>query len=50
MAQEKGFVSANLEAVIIVRLANDSEIECAVDTAFNGAFLFPKQVIQSNKV
>jgi clan AA aspartic protease len=48
MAQEEGFVNESLEAVLSVKLANGSKIECVIDTGFNGAFLFPRKFAEEN--
>lgn len=50
MAQEKGFVNENLEAVLVVKLSNDSQIQCAIDTGFNGSFLFPRKFVEDNSM
>ena len=50
MAQEEGFVNENLEAVLTVKLSNGSQIECAIDTGFNGSFLFPRKLVEDNSM
>jgi clan AA aspartic protease len=48
MAQEKGFVTEDLEAILKIRLVNGSQIECALDTGFNGFLLLPRKFIENN--
>ncbi len=48
MAQETGIVNENLEAVLTIKLANNSTIECAIDTGFNGWLLLPRTFIEEN--
>jgi clan AA aspartic protease len=48
MAQEVGYVTRELESILKVRLINGSEIECALDTGFNGFLLLPRTFIESN--
>jgi clan AA aspartic protease len=50
MAQEKGFVTENLEAILPIRLSNGSQIECALDTGFNGFLLLPRRFIEDNSL
>jgi clan AA aspartic protease len=50
MAQEKGFVNENLEAVLEIRLTNGSNIQCVIDTGFNGSFIFPKSFAIENSM
>ena len=38
MAQEKGFVTEDLETVLTIELSNGSQIECLLDTGFNGFY------------
>lgn len=49
MASVAGRVTEALDAVVTVRLiggiAGDVEVECAVDTAFNGYLVLPRAVI-----
>jgi clan AA aspartic protease len=50
MAQEKGFVTENLESVMKIQLVNGSEIECVIDTGFNGFLLLPRKFIEDNSM
>jgi predicted aspartyl protease len=50
MAQEKGFVTENLDAVLSITLTNGSQIECALDTGFNGFLLLPRKFIEDNSL
>jgi clan AA aspartic protease len=50
MAQEKGFVTNDLESVLTLKLANGSKIECAIDTGFNGTFLLPRNFVEENSM
>ncbi len=50
MAQKKGFVNENLEAVLTVELTNNSQIECVLETGFNGSFLFPRKFVEDNSM
>jgi clan AA aspartic protease len=48
MAQEEGFVNESFEAILYLRLANGSKIECVIDTGFNGSFLLPRSFVEDN--
>ncbi len=48
MAQQEGFINESLEAVLSVKLSNGSQIECVLDTGFNGSFLFPRKFAEDN--
>ncbi len=48
MFQEKGSVNKNLEAVVSIRLSNDAEIECLLDTGFNGTLFLPRVFVEEN--
>lgn len=50
MAQEKGFVTKDLEAILKITLINGSQIECALDTGFNGFLLLPRTFIVTNSL
>ena len=50
MSQEKGFVNEYLEAVLSVRLVNGSNVECILDTGFNGSLLLPRKFIEDNSM
>lgn len=42
MAREDGSVNAQLEAWLRVRTTNGEEVECLIDTGFNGALVLPR--------
>jgi clan AA aspartic protease len=50
MAEEQVVVNENLEAVLEIRLANGSLIECAIDTGFNGSLLLPRNFVETNSM
>lgn len=50
MAQEEGFVNENFEAILTIRLLNGSQLECALDTGFNGFLLLPRKFIEDNSL
>jgi clan AA aspartic protease len=50
MAEEKGVVNENLEAVLEIRLINGSIIECVIDTGFNGSLLLPRNFVEANSM
>lgn len=50
MAQQKGFINENLEAVIVVELVNGSQIESVIDTGFNGHLLLPRKFVEDNSL
>lgn len=50
MAQEKGFVNENLEAVLTIELSNGSTMECVLDTGFNGFLLLPRSFVEANSL
>lgn len=50
MAEEKGLVNENLEAVLSVRLTNGAVIECVLDTGFNGSLLLPREFVEANSM
>lgn len=50
MAQEKGFVNEYSEAVLSVQLVNGSNIECLLDTGFNGSLLLPRKFVEDNSL
>ncbi len=50
MAEEKGLVNENAEAVLPVRLLNESVIECVLDTGFNGSLLLPRDFVEANSM
>ncbi len=50
MAEEKGIVNENLEAVLLVEFSNQSAIECVLDTGFNGSLLLPRKFVENNSM
>lgn len=50
MAQEKGFVTENSETVLTIELSTGSQIECVLDTGFNGFLLLPRMFIEDNSL
>ena len=46
MPQESGSVNPLREAIVEVRFAGGSELECVVDTGFDGALLVPASVAE----
>jgi clan AA aspartic protease len=50
MAEEKGLVNENLEAVLEIRLVNGSAIKCVIDTGFNGSLLLPRNFVETNSM
>jgi clan AA aspartic protease len=50
MAEEKGIVNENLEAVLMVKFSNQSKIECVLDTGFNGSLLLPRKFVENNSM
>ncbi len=46
MEYESGAVTNKSEARVFVRLADGSEIECVIDTAFDGALMLPRPLIE----
>ena len=50
MAEEKGLVNENLEAVLPIRLANGAVIEGVLDTGFNGLLLLPREFVEANSM
>ena len=50
MAQEKGFVNENPEAVVQIRLVNEAIIEGVLDTGFNGSLLLPRKFVEENSI
>ena len=50
MAQEKGFVNENLEAVLNIELSNGSTIDCVLDTGFNGTLIVPREFTDRNAI
>jgi clan AA aspartic protease len=50
MAQEKGFVTESLDAILTIKLATGSQIEGAIDTGFNGFLLLPRRFIEDNSL
>lgn len=50
MAEEKGVVNINLEAVLQILLKNGATIEGVLDTGFNGALLLPRKFVEDNSM
>jgi clan AA aspartic protease len=50
MAEEKGVVNENLEAVVEVKLQNGAMIEGVLDTGFNGSLLLPRKFAGENSM
>ena len=50
MAQEKGLVNKNLEAVLQIRLLNGAAIDCVLDTGFDGSLLLPRKFAEENSM
>ncbi|HLM01494.1 MAG TPA: hypothetical protein VK400_10615 [Pyrinomonadaceae bacterium] len=50
MAQEKGFINEDLEAILSVQLINGSDVECIIDTGFNGSLLLPRKFVEDNSL
>ena len=48
MFQEKGSVNNFSEAVVVIRLFNDSSISCILDTGFNGSLFLPRSFVEEN--
>jgi len=48
MAEEKGVVNENLEAVLSIELADGASIDCVLDTGFNGNLILPKNFVQAH--
>jgi len=46
--KEFGKVSENLEPIITLVFINGAEIDCAVDTGFNGTLFLPREFIELN--
>ncbi|MGI8641229.1 MAG: hypothetical protein ACR2MG_14935 [Pyrinomonadaceae bacterium] len=50
MAEEKGVVNENLEAILQIRLLNGAMIDCVLDTGFNGSLLLPREFAEENSM
>ncbi|MEP6904225.1 MAG: hypothetical protein ABJA66_21075 [Actinomycetota bacterium] len=50
MAEEKGFVTENSETILTNELSNGAQIECVLDTGFNGFLLLPRKFIEDNSL
>lgn len=50
MAEEKGLVNGNMEAVLQIKLQNGAAIECVLDTGFNGSLLLPRKFVEKNSM
>ncbi len=50
MAEEKGIVNENLEAVLQIRLLNGATIYSVLDTGFDGSLLLPRKFAKENSM
>lgn len=50
MAEEKGLVNKNLEAVLQIRLLNGAVINGVLDTGFDGSILLPREFAEENSM
>ena len=48
MAEEKGLVNENSEAVLQIELTDGAAIECLLDTGFNGNLILPKSFVEKH--
>lgn len=48
MAEEKGVVNKNSEAVLQIKLQNGVVIESVLDTGFNGTLFLPRKFVEEN--
>lgn len=46
MAEEKGFVNKNSEAVLRIELTDGASINCVLDTGFNGNLILPRSFVE----
>ena len=46
MAEEKGLVNENSEAVLRIKLTSGETIDCVLDTGFNGNLILPKSFVE----
>lgn len=46
--REVGEINDNLEPLVTVRFVNGAEIDCVVDTGFNGSLFLPRDFIEQN--
>lgn len=44
-----GFVNHNLEAIITLQLTNGAQIDCLLDTGFDGAVMLPRAFVRQYK-
>ena len=50
MAQKKGFVNENFEAVLNIKLSDGATIDCVLDTGFNGTLILPREFTEENAI
>lgn len=50
MAQEKGLVNENAEAVLAVEFSDSARIDCVLDTGFNGFLMLPRPFVEENSM
>ena len=48
MAEEKGLVNENSEAVLHIELTDGASIDCVLDTGFNGSLLLPQSFVEQH--
>ncbi len=48
MAQEKGFVNGNSEAILRIELSDGQSLDCILDTGFNGNLILPRSFVEKN--
>lgn len=46
MAEEKGLINQNLEAVLRIQLSDGLSVDCILDTGFNGNLILPKNFVE----
>lgn len=50
MAEEKGFVNENLEAVLSIQTYEGARLECVIDTGFNGFLVLPREFTEKTSM
>ena len=45
MAQETGVVNEKLEAIIALSLVNGAQLDCIIDTGFDGTIMLPRSFV-----
>ena len=48
MAEVNGRVNEWLEAFIVISLTNGAEVECLIDTGFDGNLMLPREFVEQN--